>query len=47
MRYLLDVNSLIALGFVGHAFHDRVAVWMRKMAAKGKPDLATCAITEL
>jgi predicted nucleic acid-binding protein len=47
MRYLLDVNSLVALGFVEHAFHDRTAAWVRSMASKGKPDLATCAITEL
>jgi predicted nucleic acid-binding protein len=47
MKYLLDVNSLIALGFVGHAFHDRVAIWVRSLASRGRPDLATCAITEL
>jgi predicted nucleic acid-binding protein len=47
MRYLLDVNALIALGFVEHTLHDRVAAWVRSLAAKGKPDLATCAMTEL
>jgi len=25
MKYLLDVNALIALGFIHHEFHDRVA----------------------
>lgn len=26
MIYLLDVNALVALGFVNHEFHDRVAI---------------------
>ena len=25
MIYLLDVNALVALGFLNHEFHDRVA----------------------
>lgn len=41
MRYLLDVNALIALGYQGHVFHHRVGAW-----AKGK-SLATCSISEL
>ena len=44
MRYLLDVNVLVALGFVNHEFHDRVASWVR---AQQFPMLATCSITEL
>jgi predicted nucleic acid-binding protein len=44
MTYLLDVNALLALGFVNHEFHDRVASWMR---AQQFPPLATCSITEL
>jgi uncharacterized protein len=44
MRYLLDVNALVALGFVNHEFHDRVASWVR---AQQFPVLATCSITEL
>ena len=44
MTYLLDVNALVALGFINHEFHNRVAVWLRKQQA---PQLATCAITEL
>jgi uncharacterized protein len=44
MKYLLDVNALVALGFAHHEFHDRMAVWM--MAQKFPP-LATCSITEL
>jgi hypothetical protein len=47
MKYLLDVNALVALGFLGHEFHQRVARWVRRFAAKGTPGLATCSITEL
>jgi len=47
MKYLLDVNALVALGFLEHEFHQRVALWLRKLAAKETPDLATCSITEL
>lgn len=47
MRYLLDVNALVALGLLQHEFHGRVANWVRKLANKGVPELATCAITEL
>jgi len=28
MRFLLDVNSLIALGFADHAFHGRMVAWL-------------------
>jgi len=44
MKYLLDVNALVALGFIHHEFHDRVAAWLR---AQQFPALATCSITEL
>jgi uncharacterized protein len=44
MIYLLDVNALVALGFVNHEFHDRVAAWVH---AQNSPVLATCSITEL
>jgi hypothetical protein len=47
MKYLLDENALVALGFLEHEFHQRVALWVRRLAAKGTPDLATCSITEL
>jgi hypothetical protein len=47
MKYLLDVNALVALGFLEHEFHPRVALWVRRLAARGTPDLATCSITEL
>ena len=44
MKYLLDVNVLIALGFRYHAFHERVALWLK---AEKFPPIATCSITEL
>jgi len=47
MKYLLDVNALLALGFLEHEFHERVARWVRRLAAKGTPELATCSTTEL
>ena len=47
MRYLLDVNSLLALVLLEHEFHERVASWLKHLAAGGVPELATCAITEL
>jgi len=47
MRYLLDVNALIALGITRHEFRDRVQTWMSSLAANNIPELATCSITEL
>jgi uncharacterized protein len=47
MRYLLDVNALVALGFLQHEFHERVAAWVRVLIPKGNVELATCSITEL
>ncbi|MDT7814112.1 MAG: uncharacterized protein QOJ42_4028 [Acidobacteriaceae bacterium] len=44
MKYLLDVNALVALGFIHHEFHDRVAAWIKTQQF---PELATCSITEL
>jgi uncharacterized protein len=44
MMYLLDVNALVALGFINHEFHARVARWVR---SSGSPQLASCSITEL
>lgn len=45
MTYLLDVNSLIALGFLQHELHPHVAAWVRTLGSADR--LATCAITEL
>jgi predicted nucleic acid-binding protein len=47
MRYLLDVNALVALGFFQHEFHPRVAAWVRSFASKEAAFLLTCSITEL
>ena len=47
MRYLLDVNTLLALVVLEHEFHARVASWLEHLGAIGVPELATCAITEL
>jgi len=44
MIYLLDVNALVALGFINHEFHPRVARWFRSSTS---PQLASCSITEL
>jgi uncharacterized protein len=47
MRYLLDVNTLIALVVLEHEFHARVAGWVKRLRASGSANLATCSITEL
>lgn len=47
MRYLLDVNALVALGLLQHEFHDQVARWVNTIGSAGVPELATCSITEL
>jgi predicted nucleic acid-binding protein len=48
MKYLLDVNALVALGFVEHEFHTRVSGWIhRLMKDTPEHELATCSITEL
>src|SRR3954470_15336283 len=43
MKYLFDVNALVALGFLEHEFHLRVARWV----STSTPSIATCSITEL
>lgn len=44
MIYLLDVNALVALGFLNHEFHSRLVSWVQSHNA---PSLASCSITEL
>lgn len=44
MIYLLDVNALVALGFINHEFHERVANWIRSVRSL---ELASSSITEL
>jgi predicted nucleic acid-binding protein len=41
---LLDVNALVALGFMNHEFHDRLASWIQ---SQNSLSLASCSITEL
>ena len=47
MRYLLDVNALVALGFLEHEFHERVARWVLSLREGTRYELLTCPITEL
>jgi predicted nucleic acid-binding protein len=47
VKYLLDLNALVALGFLQHEFHERVARWVRVSVSRGTMELATCSITEL
>jgi predicted nucleic acid-binding protein len=47
VRYLLDVNALLAFGLREHRFHARVAVWIKDLSARNSSEFATCAITEL
>jgi len=47
MRYLLDVNALIALAVVDHESHHPVARWLDRLRAEGRIELLTCSVTEL
>ena len=47
MKYLLDVNVLIALCVREHVFHERVGSWMNESARADRAELMTCALTEL
>jgi predicted nucleic acid-binding protein len=47
VRYLLDVNALLALGLESHQFHRRVALWLLRVRPQPNSELATCSITEL
>lgn len=47
MKYLLDVNALIAFGFTDHLFHERISHWVTRDVSHAADELATCAITEL
>jgi hypothetical protein len=44
MKYLLDVNALIAFGVTQHQFHQRVVNWIR--SERGSTFL-TCSVTEI
>jgi hypothetical protein len=41
VTYLLDVNVLLGLGFVKHAFNDRMENWLEALETA---EFATCAI---
>jgi predicted nucleic acid-binding protein len=41
------VNALVALGFLEHEFHERVASWVRSLGKGTNFEMLTCAITEL
>ncbi|HKT46119.1 MAG TPA: PIN domain-containing protein [Candidatus Acidoferrales bacterium] len=47
MKYLLDVNALLALAVLEHEFHPLVAGWVESLGRTSVPELASCAITEL
>jgi predicted nucleic acid-binding protein len=44
MKYLLDVNVLVAFGLINHSLNIRVTDWI---LANAPITVATCAITEL
>jgi uncharacterized protein len=47
VKFLLDVNALLAFCLREHAFHSRVARWMKHVSTQGGTGFATCAITEI
>ena len=47
MRYLLDVNVLLAWGWQDHADHERTAAWIAKEKSKRGNLLLTSAIPQL
>ena len=46
MKYLFDVNVLLALAHQAHAEHQKVSLWFQSVAPIAKA-FQTCAITEL
>ncbi len=47
MKYLLDVNVLLAWGWADHAEHHRTALWIASIKRKRSTKLLTSAIPEL
>lgn len=47
MRYLADVNVLVAWAWQAHSCHDRVENWIQSLQVQPDSILLTCAITEL
>jgi len=46
VRYLLDINLLLALAHTGHALHSKAIGWYASVA-KSAVGFHTCSITEL
>jgi predicted nucleic acid-binding protein len=46
MRYLLDVNALVALAHTGHALHRKAVNWFSSALSSAR-GFHTCSITEL
>jgi len=46
VKYLLDVNALLALAHQDHADHEKASIWYRETAGVASAFL-TCPITEL
>lgn len=46
MKYLFDVNALVALGHTLHVHHARAEQWLKGIASTAEA-FGTCAITEL
>lgn len=47
MKYLLDVNVLVAWGWADHADHDRVARWIGRVRKTSGTVLLTSAVPQL
>jgi len=47
MKYLFDVNLLVAWGWADHADHNRVSAWIGQMRATRSTKLLTSPIPEL
>jgi toxin-antitoxin system PIN domain toxin len=47
MSYLLDVNVLIAWGWIDHPHHERVDQWIQRNLTNSKALLYTTSIAEL
>jgi len=46
MKFLLDVNLLVALGYSKHEFHHAAARWLSTLDARADT-LVTCSLTEI
>ncbi len=46
MKYLFDVNTLLALAHQNHADHRKISLWFQSVASIAK-EFNTCSISEL